>query len=223
MSQYHQNGPVMTPGYSMQQRLPHAMSPNGAMQPGHNHCPTSSAQYPTQGLQYYPLYTLATPAISPPQVSSRTPSPSLPPSVPSSLYPSVPASYPQGPNQQNLQFFSLLSQWPMNGPSYPAAMNAHIANRGPMPDLSALQTQMTQVNTGLTGGHFDLPNPIIADPRCIAKSWTDGIDVYQTPWVIADPRIHGAPLPPPEPLPVIPEASAINHANGTQVYNGLFM
>ena len=124
---------------------------------------------------------------------------------------------------QNGQFVSLLAQWPMRGPMYPDNVVEYIGNRGPMPDLNALEGQLMQVKADVASGKYNLSNPSIADPSMIMSRWTDGVDVLQTPWVVADPRIHGAPLPPPAPLPVGLANSAINHQQGIQVYNGLGM
>lgn len=106
---------------------------------------------------------------------------------------------------------------------YPDNVIAYLGNRGPMPDLNAMQTQLAQVNTDIASGRYNLPNPTIADPRTIKSSWSDGIDVLQTPWVVADPRVHGAPIPSPELLPVMNAGSAVDHQQGIQAYTGRWM
>ena len=106
---------------------------------------------------------------------------------------------------------------------YPDNVIAYLGNRGPMPDLNAFQGQLMQVRADVNSGKYNLQNPSIADPSMITSRWTDGVDVMQTPWVAANPQIHGAPLPAPEPLPVGPANSAIDPQQGLHVYNGVWM
>lgn len=106
---------------------------------------------------------------------------------------------------------------------YPDNVAAYLGNRGPMPDLNAIQAQLMQVNADIANGKYNLSNPSIADPRTIKSSWSDGVDVLQTPWIRADPQVHGAPLPSPAPLPAMPANSAIDTQQGIQAYNGRWM
>jgi hypothetical protein len=224
MSQYPAGvGPVITAGYPLQQSQGYVMTPNGAMQAGHNLHPISGQQYPIQGTPHYHPYGVANIAPSTPPSYSRTPSPYTPPTVPSTQHASTPSPYHVGPNSHNIRFLTLLAQWPMSGPSYPDSVNSYIANRGPMPDLNALQAQMIQINMDVAAGKYNLPNPSIANPSMIASSWSDNVDVLQTPWVVADPRIHGNPLSAPAPLPAMPASAEIDLSQGFQAYNGLWM
>jgi hypothetical protein len=207
-------GPVLVAGYpSCGQCLSASAVASGAavqlQHPGHD---IHSAMASQQQQQH---------AITSPQYYTVSPQPtySLPPSTSVSRV-STPTAF-SAPNSSNLQFFSLLAAWPMSGPSYPDAVNAYLQNRGPMPDLNAVQAQLAKVSVDVAAGVYNLPNPSIASPSTIISYWTDGVDVSQTPWVKADPR-YGAPLPPPEPLEPVPAGPS-----GQQLelsgYNGIMM
>lgn len=221
MAQYSAVGPVFGGAYPSQQALPIAAGQSGTMQPGHNLHPVSYQHYATQNQQHFHPYTLANFSPSPSPSYSRTPSPSIPPTPPShGVF--APAAIWNNP-YQNGQFVSLIAQWPMSGPMYPDNVIAYLRNRGPMPDLNAFQGQLIKVKAEVDSGKYNLSNPSIADPGMITSRWTDEVDIFQTPWVAANPQIHGAPLPAPEPLPVGPANSAIDPQQGLQAYNRCWM
>ena len=219
MSQYSAVGPVLGGAFPSQQGLPMAA---GTMQPGHNLHPVSYEHYATQNQQHFHPHVFSNFCPSSSPNYSRTPSPSIPTTTPPSHYAFAPATMSSNA-YQNGQFVGLIAQWPMSGPMYPDNVIAYLGNRGPMPDLKALQGQLVQVKADVDSGKYNLPNPSIADPSMIKSRWTDGVDVFQTPWVVANPQIHGSPLPAPEPLPVGPANSAIDHQQGLQAYNGRWM
>src|SRR5436190_11801901 len=178
MSQYPATiGSMLVGVYPIQQ--PGAAPSGGIMQPGHNLHPVSNHHYFTQNQQYYHPHSFASNSSSPSPAYSRTPSPAIPPTTPTTHYALAPASYPSNV-YQNGQFVGLLAQWPMSGPMYPDNVIAYLGNRGPMPDLNSLQAQLMQVNMDISSGRYDLSNPSIADPRTIKSSWSDNIDVLQT-------------------------------------------
>lgn len=203
MSQYSHFGPVLVGSCPVQQPLPHAVASAQAVQPGH---PVCSAQYATQSPHHTAPYVVPTtsspPNASPHIVYSRTPSPSTPAVLPSPQHASH-FSHPPCPEPLLRQALSLYALWPMSGPPVPPSLIAYMTGSGPAVNLNELQTNLYQVKADIASGMYNLHNPGIADPRTVVSSWSDGVDVLQTPWVIADPRIHGAPLPPPEALPAI--------------------
>jgi hypothetical protein len=133
--------------------------------------------------------------------------------------PAAPALWPCDV-YKNTQIASLVAQWPMNGPTYPSSLATYLENQGPMPDINALHTQLLQVNADIAAGKYYLSNPSIADPRHIKSFWSDGVDISQTPTVVADPKMYGYPLPPPAPLPVIPSSPMVAGGSGVHAYNG---
>lgn len=220
MSQAPMYGPVVLSSYLSPQGVTTLSGP--IMQPGHNMHPVSIEPLSPHSLQYghpHPAMNIGPPS---PQTYSRTPSPTVPPSAPPAPQTMAFQSWP-AEAYQNAQMHSLLAKWPMNGPTYPSSLITYLANQGPMPDINALQAQLLQANTDIARGKYVLCNPSIADPRTIKSSWSDGIDYSQTPMVVADPKVHGLPLPPPEPLPVIPSNPMISVGSGLNAYNGRWM
>lgn len=189
---------MLTGGYPGGQTLSGAVASSGAMHPGHNLHPVSTQQqqHAIPQPQYTTSYTVQ--PVVPPQAYSQTPSPH-PPSGPTVQH----ALITPGPNTQQILFDQLFWSWPMNGPMQPEAMQAYRQNRGPMPDLNAMRAQLTQVNTNIANGMYNLPNPSIASPADIVSQWSDNVNVMDTPWIKADAR-HGAPLPVPAALPTLP-------------------
>lgn len=190
---YFHPGPVLIGGYPGGQTLSGAVASSGAMHPGHDPHPVSTQQHAIQQPQYTTSYTVQ--QVVTPQACSRTPSPH-PSSGPTVQH----ALITPGPNTQQIVFDQLFWSWPMNGPMQPEAMQAYRQNRGPMPDLNAMQAQLAQVNANIANGVYNLPNPSIASPANIVSQWSDNVNVMDTPWIKADAR-HGAPLPVPAALP----------------------
>ena len=214
-------GPVITGGYPAQYSYPNAMSSGMAMQPGHNMHPTpNTLSYgPMPALDVHPSQW-STSGYSTPTYS-RTPSPSIQDS------PYTPIGIRGTPMSNDHQLLSIMANWSMDGPSYPESLNAYLENRGPMPNIDKLYSQMLQANASATSGQTSLPDPPIASAGMIISAWTPTphFDVSQVPWTTADPKIHG----PPQPAPQLPaqRADTFGYRNvasmGYAAYNGHWM
>jgi len=68
-------------------------------------------------------------------------------------------TYSAGTPEQERELMSLIAQWPMKGPSYPATVNTYLQRLGPMPDLKALASELTKVQSDVKSGKYELENP----------------------------------------------------------------
>lgn len=170
------------------------------MQPGHNMhpAPNTLSYGPIPALDTHPSQWSTSGHSTP--TYSRTPSPSI------QDYPFTPFNIRGTALHDNNQLVSILSNWSMNGPTYPDSVNAYLENRGPMPNLERLYGQMLQANASATSGQASLPDPQIASASMICSAWTPmpDFDASKVPWVTADPKIHG----PPQPAPQLPAQRA---------------